>query len=190
MNQEAKSEGNQYVKPLNSRQLAFARELGVALARGGKDAHLVEAYTAAGYKENRGNARRMASDPRIWRIAEKACREALRISGLHIGYLQAKALQLLRTSPMEPYRAVAKCLDEDGNLRADLTVDEIAELDAATWALSKLRIGNLSVEIADKKSLIEMLSKQLGFGKEGTEINLSWQQLIEQSLDASAKEST
>ena len=136
------------------------------MAGGGRDDDLVKAYEAAGYAPDRGNARRLAADPRVKVIADEACAEALRLAGLHIGYLQAKALELLHTSPTKLYHAIAKCLDDDGKLRGDLSEDERAELDAATWPLSKLKCGDISIEIADKKSIIEMLAKQLGVGKD------------------------
>lgn len=185
--------------PLSPKQLAFARELGPALARGGRDDDLIAAYEAAGYKPDRGNARRLAADPRVRKIAEEALAEANRLSGLHIGYLQAKALELLQASATRIHRALSKTVtgeigaDDKGNLifhprlRDDLTEDEQAEIDAATWALSEFKIdekGVITVKLPDKKALIEMLSKQLGVGKDdnSTTVNLSLEQLIAQSM--------
>jgi|HubBroStandDraft_4_1064222.scaffolds.fasta_scaffold00045_38 hypothetical protein len=172
------------IEPLNARQLAFARELGVAIAKGGRDDELMAAYEAAGYAPNRGNARRLAADPRVKRIADEACKEALRLAGLHIGYLQAKALEILHLSPMVIVRAINKCLNEEGQLRNDLTEAERAELDAATWPLSKVKVGDLSIEIADKKSLLEMLGKQLGHGKDDP-ANVNVDVTLEQMIAAS-----
>lgn len=160
-------------EPLNMRQLAFARELGVALAAGGRDAEILKAYEAAGYSSDRGNARRLAADPRVKAIALTECRAALERAGLHIEYLQAKALEMLHLSPVAIHRAILKCLDDDGTWRDDLTPAEIAELERATWALSKLKIGDLHIEIADKKALVEMLAKQLGVGKDDNSVNVS-----------------
>src|SRR5690242_5216256 len=129
-------------KPLNARQKAFARELGVALARGDRD--FTAAYAAAGYAPNRGNAARLAADLQIRALAEKACEEQLRLAGLHIGYLQAKALELLHASTTKIHRAISAAMTADieetkhgpvahPRLRRDLTEEEEAELDALTW---------------------------------------------------------
>ena len=187
-------------KPLNRQQLAFARELGVAIAKGGRDDDLVAAYEAAGYAPDRGNARRLAADPRVRKIADEACQEALRLSGLHIGYLQAKALELLHASPTAIHRRISKFMTCDlemtekgpiyhPRLRADMTEEECAELDAATWALSKFKInekGVIEIDIPDKKSLIEMLAKQLGFGKDNP-ANVNVDVTLEQMIAASYK---
>lgn len=171
-------------KPLSHKQRNFARELGIAIASGGRDADLVRAYEAAGYASDRGNARRLAADPRIKAIADQTCAEALRIAGLHVGYLQAQALRMLHLSPARVLLAIQKCLDHEGNLRDDLTAEEVAQLEADTWALSKLRIGDINVEIADKKAIIEMLAKQLGAGKEEntTTVAVTLEQLVAQSM--------
>lgn len=174
--------------PLNMRQRAFGRELGVAIARGDHD--YVAAYEAAGYAPDRGNASRLAADPRIRAIADQVCGEQLRLAGLHIGYLQAKALKLLHTSPAEIHRIIGKCLNDEGHLRSDLTPEEIIELDRATWVLSKLKIGDLAVELPDKKGIIEMLAKQLGVGKEDSSVNVdvSLEALVNQSIQREAAE--
>ena len=186
-------------KPLNPRQKTFARELGLAIAKGGRDDDLIEAYTAAGYAADRGNARRLAADPRIRAIADEACAEALRVAGLHIGYLQAKALELLHANPMRIHRSLAKLMTaevygEDPNtvvrlqMRADLTPAEEALLDEVTWPLSKFRIdkdGVISIELPDKKGIIEMLAKQLGVGKDepgDVNVSIGLEALVMQSL--------
>ena len=189
-------------KPLNVRQLRFARELGLAIAAGGRDDDLTKAYEAAGYAADRGNARRLAADPRIKAIADAACAEALRLAGLHIGYLQAKALELLHANPVRIHRTLAKYLtgkvygsEEHGyavrlEMRDDLTPQEESELDAATWALAKFNInkdGAMSIELPDKKGIIEMLAKQLGVGKDeagDVNVNLGLEALVVQSLQA------
>ena len=74
------------------------------MARGDRD--FTAAYAAAGYAPNRGNAARLAADPRVRAIAEKACEDALRLAGIHIGYLQAKALELLHASPTKIHRTI------------------------------------------------------------------------------------
>jgi hypothetical protein len=170
--------------PLKPRQKAFARELGIAIANGGRDQDVVRAYEAAGYRADRGNARRLAADPRVKAIADEACAEALRLAGLHIGYLQAKALEMLNLSPVRVLLAIRKCLNAEGVLRRDLSEEEVAQLEAATWALSKSRIGDVNVEIGDKKSIIEMLAKQTGAGKEEASVNVSMtlEQLVAQSM--------
>lgn len=187
------------IAPLNARQQVFARELGLAIAKGGRDDDLIEAYTAAGYAPNRGNARRLAADPRIRAIADQACEEALRLAGLHIGYLQAKALELLHANPMRIHRNLAKFMTaevygEDPNtivrlqMRADLTPAEEALLDSVTWPLSKFKIdkdGVISIELPDKKGIIEMLAKQLGVGKDDggdVNVNIGLEALVMQSL--------
>jgi hypothetical protein len=175
--------------PLNPRQRAFARELGIAIAKGGRDDDLVDAYAAAGYSRDRGNARRLAADPRVKAIADEACAEALRLAGLHIGYLQAKALELLHASPTRIHREIAKCLEVqvfgEGTkfqevrfrLKDQLSPEEEAALDAATWPLSEFKIdkdGVISIKVPQKDSIINMLAKQLGVGKdEAGDVNLN-----------------
>lgn len=165
-------------KPLNPRQKAFARELGVAIAEGKRD--FTEPYAKAGFSAHRGNAARLAADPRIKAVVDEACAEQLRLAGLHIGYLQAKALELLHASPTAIHRRISKFMTCDlevtekgpiyhPRLRDNMTEEECLELDAATWALSKFKInekGVIEIDIPDKKSLIEMLAKQLGVGKD------------------------
>lgn len=186
-------------KPLNNRQLAFARELGIAMARGDRD--FTAAYAAAGYAADRGNAARLAADPRIKAIVDKACEEAARLNGLHIGYLQGKALELLHATPTAILRKIAKfmkseTIGEGDNmivrfvLRDDLTDAETAELDAAAWPLSKLKIdtnGVIALDLPDKKAIIEMLAKQLGVGKDnGGDVNVSvtLESLVAQSMQS------
>ncbi len=183
----------------------FARELGLAIAKGGRDDDLIDAYTAAGYAPDRGNARRLAADPRVRAIADHACEEALRLAGLHIGYLQAKALELLHANPMRIHRNLAKFMTaevygEDPNtvvrlqMRADLTPDEEAVLDSVTWPMSKFKIdkdGVISIELPDKKGIIEMLAKQLGVGKDDAgdvNVNVGLEALVMQSLTQPQKE--
>jgi hypothetical protein len=173
-------------KPLNRQQLAFARELGVAIAAGGRDEELVKAYERAGYAPDRGNARRLAADPRIKAIADEACKEALRLAGLHIGYLQAKTLEMFHMPPTKIYRVIQKFM-KDGELRMDLTEAEQIELDSACWMMSKFSIsdkGVITIEIPDKKSLSEMLAKQLGHGKDDP-ANVNVDVTLEQMIAAS-----
>jgi hypothetical protein len=169
-------------KPLSPQQLAFARYLGIAIAKGGRDAELVEAYVAAGYAPNRGNARRLAADPRVKAIAEKACADELEVIGLRIGYLQAKALEILHLSPVTVFRTIQKFCDEAGTLRRDLTSEEVAELESATWPMHKFA----GVEIAKKEDIIELLAKQLGVGKDDNSVNVgvTLETLVAQSLQA------
>jgi hypothetical protein len=162
--------------PLNMRQLAFARELGVARAAGGRDDDLVKAYAAAGYKPDRGNARRLAADPRIKAIADEACKEALELAGLHIQYLQAKALELLHASPTKIFRAVQlyqAAMRERVAPEAMAAIE--AELDAITWPLNEFKIdkdGVVAIKLPDRKGIIEMLAKQLGVGKDDSSVNV------------------
>jgi hypothetical protein len=173
-------------KPLNRQQATFARELGIAIAGGGRDADILAAYERAGYAPDRGNARRLAADPRVKAIADEACNEALRLAGLHIGYLQAKALELLHASPTAIHRRISKFMTCDveqtekgvlyhPRLRSDMTEAECAELDAVTWPLSKFKInekGVIEVDVPDKRALIDMLAKQLGVGKDDSTVNV------------------
>jgi hypothetical protein len=163
-------------KPLNPRQKLFARELGVAIAEGKRD--FTEPYAKAGFSAHRGNAARLAADPRIKAVVDEVCAEQLRLAGLHIGYLQAKALQLLHASPTAIHRKIAEFIEliEDGEgdvlyarFKHDLTPEQAAELDAATWPLTEFKIdkdGVVTIKLPDKKALIEMLAKQLGVGKD------------------------
>lgn len=154
-------------KPLNARQKVFGRELGVAMAAGSRN--FEAAYETAGYARHRGNAARLAANPEVTKIADEACAKALRLSGLHIGYLQAKGLSLLDATATNIQRRIAKHLIRDATTGivkfGALTEDDEAELDAATWAVSKLKIdkdGVIAIEIPDKKGLIEMLAKMIG----------------------------
>jgi hypothetical protein len=179
-------------KPLNPRQRIFARELGIAIAKGGRDDDLVEAYVAAGYARDRGNARRLAANPQVRAIADDACAEALRLAGLHIGYLQGMALELLHANPVKIHRELHGKLTR--YLREELQPDETAALEAATWALSKFKIdkdGVISIELPDKKGIIEMLAKQLGIGKDdGSQVNVNvgLEALVTQSLQTTPAE--
>lgn len=191
------------IEPLNARQLAFARELGVAIAKGGRDDDLMAAYQAAGYAPNRGNARRLAADPRVKKIADEACQESLRLAGLHIGYLQAKALELLHASPTAIHRTIARFIEvienDEGEavfvrFRKDLTPEELTELDAVTWPLSEFKIDKdcvVTVKLPDKKGLIEMLAKQLGHGKDDPAnviVDVTLEQMIAASYQAEQRE--
>ena len=163
-------------EPLSAKQLMFARELGVAMARGDRD--YTKAYEAAGYAAHRGNAARLAADPRVRAIAEKACEDQLRLAGIHIGYLQAKALELLHASPTKIHRTIAAALQagRSGQLTPQQRAEIEAELDIATWPLSEFKIdkgGIIAIKLPDKKGIIEMLCKQLGLGKEDNQANIA-----------------
>jgi hypothetical protein len=176
--------------PLNYRQRAFARELGLAIAEGGGDDYLIKAYERAGYAPDRGNARRLAADPRVKALADEACAESLRLMGLHIGYLQAKALELLRASPTKIRRGIQ--IYEAAKLLPTMTARELEQLDVVidelTWPLSEFKIdkdGVIAIKLPDKKAIIEMLAKQLGVGRDdGTNVNVgvSFEQLVQQSI--------
>jgi len=183
-------------KPLNPRQLAFARELALAIANGDRD--FTRAYEAAGYAPDRGNAARLAADPRVKAIADSACREALERNGLYVEYLQAKALELLHASPSEVHREIARCVKVDTfgseenlivryRLRDDLSDEEKRQLDRATWPLTEFKIdkdGVVSIKLPDKKAIIEMLCKQLGAGKDDGSVNVavSLETLVSESI--------
>jgi hypothetical protein len=180
-------------RPLNPRQLAFARELGIAIARG--DRNFSKAYAAAGYKPERGNARRLAVDPRVRKIADEACRDALERTGLKIEYLQAKALVLLHASVTELLREIGRCLERDEKtgtvrLKMGLSDEEKRAVDAATWPLCELKIdkdGVVAIRLPDKKSIIEMLSKQLGVGSDtSVNVDLTLENLIAASYQTHA----
>src|ERR1700730_5489061 len=91
-------------KPLNPRQKVFARELGVLWAQGKRD--YTEAYVIAGYRRDPGNAARLAGNPQVMAIANEMAQEAMRVSGLHMAYLQAQAMQLLDANVLEIFKAV------------------------------------------------------------------------------------
>jgi hypothetical protein len=182
-------------EPLNPRQIAFARALALAIARGDRD--FTAAYAEAGYAPNRGNAARLAADPRIKAIADEQLRDALERNGLKVEYLQAKALELLHTSPTEVHRVITRFLiaEEHGGgehavvrfrLRDDLSDDDRRLLDRATWPLTEFKIdkdGIVAIKVPDKKAIIEMLCKQLGVGKdEGVNVAVSLETLIAQSM--------
>ena len=185
--------------PLNMRQRAFARELGVAIAHGDHD--YVAAYEAAGYAPDRGNASRLAADPRIRAIVDQVCGEQLRLAGLHIGYLQAKALKLLDASPTAIHRRIAKYVEVEiistgkgvalrYKLREGLTDEEIGDLDGASWPLLEWKLDGITIKLPDKKGIIEMLAKQLGVGKEDSSVNVdvSLEALVNQSIQREAAE--
>jgi hypothetical protein len=182
-------------KPLNPRQIAFARALALATARGDRD--FTAAYAEAGYAADRGNAARLAADPRIKAIADEQLRDALERNGLKVEYLQAKALELLHTSPTEVHRVITRFLiaEEHGDgehavvrfrLRDDLSDEDRRLLDRATWPLTEFKIdkdGIVAIKVPDKKAIIEMLCKQLGVGKdEGVNVAVSLETLIAQSM--------
>ena len=199
MTQQVDVAASDETEPLNPRQMAFARYLGIAIAKGGTDRELVEAYKEAGYSgENyehaRGNARRLAADPRVKAIAEKACQDELEVIGLRIGYLQGKALEMLHASPTKIYRVIQ--LYEAAKRKhgvGEVIPEELAELeellDKTTWPLNEFKIdkdGIISIKLPDKKGLIEMLAKQLGHGKDDSSVNigLTLEQIIAQSMTA------
>lgn len=189
-------------KPLNPRQKVFAHELGIAWASGERD--YTKAYQKAGFKPDRGNARRLAADPRVIRVADELCKQALKMNGLQIEYLQAKALQLLERSVGGVLLDIHEYMDEevipgeDGKeaavvyrLRTDLREDERAKFEAATWCLNDLKIddkGVITLKMPDKKGLIEMLAKQLGVGNDVTNLNVGI--TLEQLVGASMKDVT
>lgn len=153
-------------RPLNPRQKKFGVELGVALAGG--DRNFAAAYAKAGYKSDRGNAARLAADPRVKAVADEVAQEAVRLSGLHLAYLQAKGLQLLEANVLQLQRRVVGALERDqatGMLRhKDLAPDDETALFASTWALSEIKIdadGAATFKIPDKKGVIEMLFKTM-----------------------------
>jgi hypothetical protein len=158
------SKGN----PLSARQSAFACELGIELAEGRRN--FTAAYIRAGYTAGpaaRGNAARLARDPRIWEVVDKVAREAVRLSGVHLAYLQAKALQLLETNVLDVHRRVAESMEYDPESEMvrprDLTAEQKAELYAATWAMSEVRTsdGLIAVKIPDKRGTLELLLKTI-----------------------------
>lgn len=149
-------------KPLNPKQKAFARELGVALASG--DRTFEGAYVKAGYRRNRGNAARLATDPRVRIIADEAAAEALKHSGLHLAYLQAKLLEMVHANVYDVHRKVAMALRRP---EGEMTLAEEAALLAATWPLSEMAVdkdGALRVKLPDKKQLIETVLKTMPGG--------------------------
>jgi hypothetical protein len=155
-------------RPLNPRQRAFARELGIELAQGKRS--FEDAYERAGFRRHRGNAARLAANDQVRAIAEQECTKALRLAGVHIGYLQAKALQLLECNALQIRRAlVMNGLDRDPKtgLLSDrvLTEEQELQLYSDTWAASEVKIsadGSVTVKVPDKKGVIEMLAKMLG----------------------------
>lgn len=175
-------------KPLNSRQVAFARELGIARAEGKRD--FTAEYAKVGFKPNRGNAARLASDPRVKAIADLMSQQALEASGLHVAYLQAKAIQLLDQSIGGVFLSIRDYMEEEiveqedkepaviYRLKHNLSAAERADFEAKTWGLSDFKIddkGVITIKVPDKKGIIEMLAKQLGVGLEsrsGTNVNV------------------
>lgn len=145
-------------EPLNRKQIAFAERLGIAWAEGKRN--FEDIYEEVGYKRHRGNSARLASDPRVIEIAQRACAEANRLNGLYIGYLQAKALSMLEANALVIHQTIATLRKSP-----DITPEQQAHLEAVTWPLSKFKIdkdGVISVELPDKKGVIEMLAKMLG----------------------------
>lgn len=150
------------VEPLNRKQIAFAERLGIAWAEGKRN--FEDIYEEVGYKRHRGNSARLAADPRVIDIAQKACAEANRLNGLYIGYLQAKALSMLEANALVIHQKIAEFASRKVDAPS-LTPEQQANLEAVTWPLSKFKIdkdGVISVELPDKKGLIEMLAKMLG----------------------------
>ncbi len=149
-------------EPLNRKQIAFAERLGIAWAEGKRN--FEDIYEEVGYKRHRGNSARLAADPRVIEIAQKACGEANRLNGLYIGYLQAKALSMLEANALVIHAKIREAVIKD-LAHEEWTPAQRAELEAVTWPLSKFKIdkdGVISVELPDKKGVIEMLAKMLG----------------------------
>lgn len=153
-------------KPLNSRQKSFARELGIAMAEGKRD--FTEVYIRVGYspgKGARGNASRLAHDPQVQAIADEVAHEAVRLSGLHLAYLQAKGLQLLHANVFELHKAICEAVGIDGETGkvtfVPLSPEREAELIAATFPLSELKLGQIAVRLTDKRSVLETLLKTM-----------------------------
>jgi len=128
-------------QPLNPRQKAFARELGVAWANGKRD--FSEAYEAAGYKRDRGNAARLAKDPRVEAIANQVAAEAVKLAGVNLAYLQAK---LLLVAQADPLSVVGQ--DEDGTLKAK-TLDELTSTERAAISEMKIEDGKVTLKTTD-----------------------------------------
>jgi hypothetical protein len=160
MSQDRKTE------PLNARQRAFGRELGIAWADGRRD--FSDAYAKAGYKPHRGNAARLADDPRVQKIAEEVASIAVKLSGVNLAYLQASALKLLEANVVELHRIIGDVLIFDREAGAyrvkELTDEQRAQLERQAWAMSKLKLGDVTVEITDKRSIIETLLKTVPNG--------------------------
>lgn len=142
--------------PLNAKQKLFARELGIALAEGKRPE---DAYERAGYKRHRRNAFRLASDSRIQEIADAAAIEALRLSGLHIAYLQSKTLKLFNLN-------MAKAFFES-DASGELKLRNLALVaDEDTWAISKVKLDAetgkvVEVEVPDKIVAFNALIKTM-----------------------------
>lgn len=147
------------VKPLNPKQKAFGRELGIAIASG--DRNFEQAYVKAGYRRNRGNAARLAGDQRVRAIADDVAAEALKHAGLHLGYLQAKLLEMVHSNVYDVHRKVSAALRRP---EGEMTPEEETALMSATWPMSEMAIdkdGGLRIKLPDKKSVIETLFKTL-----------------------------
>lgn len=145
-------------KPLNERQKRFGRELGLALAAGER---LEDAYEKAGFRRHRGNAYRLASDPRIQKIADDVAEEALKLNGLHLAYLQAKMLKMFQMNASHTLFERVR-----GRLRVkDLTDEKVVPFDAS-WAVTKFKFdgetGELTdIEVPDKNTIFNTLIKTM-----------------------------
>lgn len=106
-------------KPLNARQRRFAEELAVSDS-------VDEAYAKAGFRPHRGNARRLAADPRIRKLVRDATLIAAELAGVHLGRILVELQRigmfniddLVAREANGRVKVTEEVCDEDGNLKA------------------------------------------------------------------------
>lgn len=148
------------LKPLNDKQKLFGRELGLAIIEGRRPE---DAYEKAGYSRHRRNAYRLAADKRVQAIADEMATEALRLSGLHLGYLQAKAKSLFELNATKTF------YEHDPESKRMVLRDLSAIADDQTWAISKIKMDPdtgavTEIEVPDKLAVFNALIKTMPKG--------------------------
>lgn len=140
-------------KPLNSRQRQFALEL----ATGEKP---LEAQAKAGFKPHRGNAARLAADPRVQAIVEVAGMEAARLAGVHLGRVLIEQARIA-------YFNIGELLfrDAQGQIVLDKSGMPIIDYSAMTndhfAAVAKIDFEKGKIEFHDKVGVLRDLMKYL-----------------------------
>ncbi|MES2671603.1 MAG: terminase small subunit [Pseudomonadota bacterium] len=140
-------------KPLNPRQRQFALEL----ATGEKP---LDAQEKAGFKPHRGNAARLAADPRVQAIVETAGMEAARLAGVHLGRVLVEQARIA-------YFNIGELLFRDarGQIVLDKSGMPIIDYSAMTndhlAAVAKIDFEKGKIEFHDKVGVLRDLMKYL-----------------------------
>jgi len=140
-------------KPLNYRQRRFAEELAVC-------SNAIEAQAKAGFKPHRGNAARLAADPRVQAVVETAAMQAAKLAGVHLGRVLVEQARIA-------YFNIADVLMYDalGQVVLDKQGMPIVDYSAMTRehfaAVAKIDFEKGKIEFHDKVGVLRDLVKFL-----------------------------